>query len=91
MKTRAARTKVYLLQASTDTVGLVAGLGTSTFTSAPGLSDFSNAPLASMNCRIMREQFDGGQKSPRHAVASCNDGPTPKGFPAISQQGGALR
>jgi hypothetical protein len=42
MKTRAARPKVYLLQASTATVGLVAGLGTSTFTSAPGLSDFSN-------------------------------------------------
>lgn len=42
MKTRAARPKVFLLQASTDTVGLVAGLGTSAFNSAPGLSDFSN-------------------------------------------------
>ena len=61
-------------------VGLFAGLGTYTFTYAHGLSYFSNDPRACMNCHIMREQFDGWQKSPHHAVASCNDCHTPKGF-----------
>ena len=80
MNTRSARTKVYLLLAITATVGLFAGLGTYTFTYAHGLSYFSNDPRACMNCHIMREQFDGWQKSPHHAVASCNDCHTPKGF-----------
>jgi cytochrome c nitrite reductase small subunit len=80
MKTRAARTKVYFLLAITAMVGLFAGLGTYTFTYAHGLSYFSNDPRACMNCHIMREQFDGWQKSPHHAVASCNDCHTPKGF-----------
>jgi cytochrome c nitrite reductase small subunit len=79
-KTRAARTKVYLLVAITAAIGLSAGLGTYTFTYAHGLSYFSNDPRACMNCHIMREQFDGWQKAPHHAVASCNDCHTPKGF-----------
>jgi cytochrome c nitrite reductase small subunit len=62
------------------TLGLIAGLGTYTFTYAHGLSYFSNDPRACMNCHIMREQFDGWQKSPHHAVASCNDCHTPHSF-----------
>jgi cytochrome c nitrite reductase small subunit len=80
MKTRAARIKVYVVLAITMMVGLFAGLGTYTFSYAHGLSYFSNDPRACMNCHIMREQFDGWQKSPHHAVASCNDCHTPKGF-----------
>ena len=80
MKTRAARTKIYLALAITMMVGVFAGLGTYTFSYAHGLSYFSNDPRACMNCHIMREQFDGWQKSPHHAVASCNDCHTPKGF-----------
>jgi len=80
MKTRASRTKVYLLLAIATTLGLFAGLGTYTFTYAHGLSYFSNDPRACMNCHIMREQFDGWQKSPHHAVATCNDCHTPHSF-----------
>lgn len=80
MKDRASRTKVYLLLAITGMLGLFAGLGTYTFTYAHGLSYFSNDPRACMNCHIMREQFDGWQKSPHHAVATCNDCHTPHSF-----------
>lgn len=80
MKTPSTRTRALLLLAITAAVGLFAGLGTYTFTYAQGLSYFSNDPRACMNCHIMREQFDGWQKSPHHAVASCNDCHTPKGF-----------
>ncbi len=80
MKTRAARTKVYLLLAIVAVLGICAGFGTYTFTYAQGFSYFSNDPRACMNCHIMREQFDGWQKAPHHAVASCNDCHTPKGF-----------
>lgn len=80
MKTPSTRTRALLLLAITAAVGLFAGLGTYTFTYAQGLSYFSNDPRACMNCHIMREQFDGWQKSGHHAVASCNDCHTPKGF-----------
>ena len=77
---RAARTKVYLLLAIAALFGLCAGFGTYTITYAQGFSYFSNDPRACMNCHIMREQFDGWQKAPHHAVASCNDCHTPRGF-----------
>lgn len=80
MKTPSTRTRALLLLAITAAVGLFAGLGTYTFTYAQGLSYFSNDPRACMNCHIMREQFDGWQKSGHHAVATCNDCHTPKGF-----------
>lgn len=80
MKIRVTRTKACLLLAITSMVGLFAGLGTYTFTYAHGLSYFSNDPRACMNCHIMREQFDGWQKSPHHAVATCNDCHTPHSF-----------
>jgi cytochrome c nitrite reductase small subunit len=74
------RPRTLLLLAVTATLGLFAGLGTYTFTFAHGLSYFSNDPTACMNCHIMREQFDGWQKSPHHAVATCNDCHTPHSF-----------
>jgi|APLak6261663543_1056040.scaffolds.fasta_scaffold01182_5 cytochrome c nitrite reductase small subunit len=74
------RPRTLLLLVITATLGLFAGLGTYTFTFAHGLSYFSNDPTACMNCHIMREQFDGWQKSPHHAVATCNDCHTPHSF-----------
>ena len=80
MKAPAPRTRVAFLLAIASTLGLFAGLGTYTFTYAHGLSYFSNDPRACMNCHIMREQFDGWQKSVHHAVATCNDCHTPRAF-----------
>ncbi|MBL9204327.1 MAG: cytochrome c nitrite reductase small subunit [Opitutaceae bacterium] len=74
------RTRLLILLGIWATLGLLGGLGTYTFTFAHGLSYFSNDPRACMNCHIMREQFDGWQKSPHHAVASCNDCHTPHSF-----------
>ncbi len=80
MSTPAPRTRFLLGLALTGVIGLFLGLGTYTFTYAHGLSYFSNDPKACMNCHVMREHFDGWQKSPHHAVATCNDCHTPKNF-----------
>ena len=80
MTAPAPRTRVLLTIALMGTIGLFLGLGTYTFTFAHGLSYFSNDPKACVNCHIMREQFDGWQKSPHHAVATCNDCHTPHDF-----------
>ncbi|MCG8352458.1 MAG: cytochrome c nitrite reductase small subunit [Chloroflexales bacterium] len=58
-------------------IGLLAGLGGYTFYYAHGASYFSNDPRACVNCHIMREQYDGWQKSSHHAVATCNSCHTP--------------
>ncbi|MBI2516233.1 MAG: cytochrome c nitrite reductase small subunit [Opitutae bacterium] len=78
--TRTLRKHPVLLLAIIALFGVVAGFCTYTFTYARGFSYFSNDPRACMNCHIMRDQFDGWQKSPHHAVASCNDCHTPHGF-----------
>jgi cytochrome c nitrite reductase small subunit len=80
MSAPAPRKKFLLGLALTGVIGLFLGLGTYTFTYAHGLSYFSNDPKACMNCHVMREHFDGWQKSPHHAVATCNDCHTPKNF-----------
>jgi cytochrome c nitrite reductase small subunit len=54
-------------------VGLLVGLGSYTFYYAQGASYLSNDPRACVNCHIMREQYDGWQKSSHHFVATCND------------------
>jgi len=76
----APRLRFVLALGLTGIVGLFAGLGSYTFTYAHGLSYFSNDPKACMNCHVMREHFDGWQKSPHHAVATCNDCHTPHDF-----------
>ena len=73
-------TRLLLGVALAGVVGLFAGLGSHTFLYAQGLSYFSNDPRACMNCHVMREHFDGWQKSPHHAVATCNDCHTPHSF-----------
>jgi cytochrome c nitrite reductase small subunit len=54
-------------------VGVFLGLSTYTFTYAEGTAYLSNDPRACVNCHIMREQYDGWQKAPHHANATCND------------------
>ncbi len=54
-------------------LGIFAGMAGYTFNHAEGLSYLSNDPKACVNCHIMREQYDGWQKSSHQAVATCND------------------
>ena len=54
-------------------LGVFLGLSGFTFVYAHGASYLSNDPRACVNCHIMREQYDGWQKMPHHAVATCND------------------
>ncbi len=60
--------------------GLVVGLGGFTFRYAEGTSYLSNDPAACVNCHVMRDQFDGWQKSTHHAYATCNDCHVPQDF-----------
>lgn len=53
-------------------VGLCSGLGGYTFYYARGASYFSDDPVACVNCHVMRDQYDGWQKSSHHSVATCN-------------------
>lgn len=75
-----SRKHSWLLLACVAAFAVCAGFGTYTFTYAQGFSYFSNNPKACVNCHIMRDQFDGWQKSPHHAVATCNDCHTPHDF-----------
>jgi cytochrome c nitrite reductase small subunit len=61
-------------------LGVAAGLGGFTFLYARGASYLTNDPRACANCHVMREQYDGWQKSSHHAVAVCNDCHTPPSF-----------
>lgn len=61
-------------------VGVLIGTGAYTFNYAEGTSYLSNDPKACVNCHIMREQFDGWQKTSHHAVATCNDCHVPHDF-----------
>lgn len=59
-------------------LGVLVGSGAFTFNHANGLAYLSNNPTACINCHIMRDQFDGWQKSTHHHVAVCNDCHVPK-------------
>ncbi|MFM9958376.1 MAG: cytochrome c nitrite reductase small subunit [Phycisphaerales bacterium] len=72
-----ARTAISLLVAA---LGGLCGAGAYTFRYAEGLSYMSDDPKACVNCHIMREQYDGWQKSSHHASATCNDCHVPRGF-----------
>ena len=53
--------------------GVLLGTSGYTFSYAEGGSYLSNDPNACVNCHIMRDMYDGWQKSSHHAVATCND------------------
>lgn len=54
-------------------LGILLGVSGFTFIYAKGYSYLSNDPVACVNCHIMRDEYDGWQKGPHHAVATCND------------------
>jgi cytochrome c nitrite reductase small subunit len=58
-------------------VGAIVGLGVFTFAYAQGPSYLTNDPEACANCHIMREYYDGWNRSSHKAVAVCNDCHTP--------------
>ncbi len=62
-------------------VGILVGLSLFTFDHAAGASYLSDDPAACINCHVMREQFDGWNRSSHQAVATCNDCHTPHRFP----------
>jgi cytochrome c nitrite reductase small subunit len=66
-----------LLLAAAIFGGVAAGIGGYTFVYAKGYSYLTNDPAACANCHVMREQYEGWQKSSHHAVAVCNDCHTP--------------
>ena len=57
--------------------GAVLFLSGFTFVYAQGYSYLVDDPSACANCHIMRDYFDGWNRSPHHAVATCNDCHTP--------------
>ena len=57
--------------------GMLLGSSFFVLTYAEGLSYLSNDPKACTNCHIMQPQYDGWQRGPHHAVATCNDCHTP--------------
>lgn len=61
-------------------LGILIGSSGYTMHYAEGLSYMSNDPAACVNCHIMRDQYDGWQKSSHHAFATCNDCHTPQEF-----------
>jgi cytochrome c nitrite reductase small subunit len=79
LPSRARRITLAGLAASLS-LGVLIGASAMTFDHAEGTSYLSNDPAACINCHIMREQYDGWQKSAHHAVAVCNDCHTPVDF-----------
>jgi cytochrome c nitrite reductase small subunit len=61
-------------------LGVALGAGGYTYSYGEGFSYFSSDPRACVNCHIMRDHYDGWQKSTHHAVATCNDCHTPHDF-----------
>jgi cytochrome c nitrite reductase small subunit len=66
--------------AAATLVGVALGLGAYTVHYAEALSYASDDPRACANCHVMAEQFEGWQKGPHHAVATCNDCHVPHDF-----------
>lgn len=58
-------------------MGVFCGVSAHTFVVANGGSYLSDDPKSCVNCHVMREQYDGWQKTTHHAVATCNDCHTP--------------
>jgi cytochrome c nitrite reductase small subunit len=60
--------------------GAAFGVGAFTFAYAEGFAYMRDEPRACANCHIMNEQYEGWQKGPHHAVATCNDCHVPHDF-----------
>ncbi len=58
-------------------LGTLFGLGAYTFYFAEGAAYLSDDPKVCANCHVMREHYDGWQKSSHHANATCNSCHTP--------------
>ena len=61
-------------------VGVLAGVGFTTFDYAEGLSYLSADPAACANCHIMQSQYDSWQKAGHHTAAACVDCHLPADF-----------
>ncbi len=73
-------THKWLILALATLVGAGLGIGGYTFRYAEGLSYFSAAPSACVNCHIMRPQYDAWQKASHHTAAVCIDCHLPHEF-----------
>lgn len=56
----------------TIVVGLIVGLGSTTFVQGQGFSYFSDSPTACLNCHIMHDQYAGWMSSTHHSFTTCN-------------------
>lgn len=73
--------KLAVLPAMTfASLGVLLGLGGTTFDYAEGLSYLSTDPAACANCHIMQSQYDSWQKASHHTAATCVDCHLPPGF-----------
>ncbi|NQT24226.1 cytochrome c nitrite reductase small subunit [candidate division KSB1 bacterium] len=67
----------WLILLSVMICGVLLGLGGFTFFYAQGASYLVDDPEACMNCHVMRDQYDGWNRSSHHEVATCNSCHTP--------------
>lgn len=61
-------------------LGVLLGLGATTFFYAEGLSYLSTDPAACANCHIMQSQYDSWQKASHHTTATCVECHLPDDF-----------
>jgi cytochrome c nitrite reductase small subunit len=61
-------------------LGILIGVGVFTFGYARGYSYMTDDPKACNNCHVMREQYEGWQRSSHGKAAVCNDCHAPQGF-----------
>jgi len=71
---RSSRGQLHLAAVAVSALaGVFLGVGGYTFWYANGASYLFDDPRICVNCHIMRDHYDGWQKSSHHAVAVCND------------------
>jgi len=70
--------KLYILLSIS--IGIMVGLGATTFFYAKGYSYLSDDPEACKNCHIMNDVYSSWIKSSHRSAAMCNDCHTPKSF-----------
>lgn len=77
---RSTRYARYCLAALVLLMGVLAGVGTFTFSYGKGSSYLSNDPNSCVNCHAMQDHFDTWQQSSHAHVAVCNDCHLPHDF-----------